>query len=407
MTTTTYTKIVRTIGFLFIIAGVFVAGAYAGTQTVVAKIINPAKPVDQIPLSETVDLSEFWDVWETLEKKYPFKVSVPENTAKVYGAITGLVASYGDPYTVFFPPKEAKLFNDQVKGSFGGVGMEVGNKEGIITVIAPMKNSPAEQAGIQAGDAIVTINDTSTDGMSIDDAINLIRGEVGTQVTLGIYRKTFTEIQSFTITRAIVTIPTLETETRGDVFIISLYSFSENSARLFKEALQSFIASGSKKLIIDLRNNPGGYLDASVDIASYFLPSGKPIVREHAGEGTREIVYSSKGYTLIKDQPEIIILINQGSASASEILAGALMEHKSATSVGTQTFGKGSVQELVHFPDASSLKVTVAKWFTPKGVSISEKGITPDVVITEKPVKNPKTGKYSDPQMDAALKLLK
>lgn len=401
-----YTNIIRSIGFLCIIAGVFVVGAYAGTQTVVADILNPTKN-EPSSLATTVNLSEFWDVWETLEKKYPFKATVPEEQAKVYGAISGLVASYGDPYTVFFPPKEAKLFNDQVKGSFGGVGMEVGNKDDILTVIAPMKNSPAEQAGILAGDSIVTINGTSTDSMSIDTAINLIRGDVGTDVVLGIYRKTFTEIKNFTITRKIVTIPTLETSTRDGVFIISLYSFSENSANLFKEALTQFNASGNNRLIIDLRNNPGGYLDAAVDMASYLLPSGKTIVREHAGEGSREVAYSSKGYTVLDTSPRVVLLVNKGSASASEILAGALAEHGIATIVGTQTFGKGSVQELVHFPDASSLKVTVAKWFTPQGVSISEKGITPDILVENTPVKDPKTGKFSDPQMDAALKLLK
>jgi carboxyl-terminal processing protease len=270
-----------------------------------------------------------------------------------------------------------------------------------------MKNSPAERVGIKAGDLITEIDTKKTDAMSIDEAINLIRGDVGTTVNLGIYRKGEQEIRTISIVREIVKIPTLETETRGDVFIISLYSFSEDSAKLFADALDSFSESGKQKMIIDLRNNPGGYLEAAVDIASYLLPSGKVIVRENSGEGKNEIVHKSKGYTLLEKQPRMVVLVNGGSASASEILAGALSEHHVAKLVGTATFGKGSVQEIIDLADGSSLKVTVAKWLTPDGVSISHQGIKPTLVVEDKAVKDPKTGKYSDPQMDAALKLLK
>ena len=398
-------KIVRGLGIFALMVGIFIVGAYVGTRTSVAKLLTPAETVASEP--ESRDLTQFWYIWKLIEQKYPFIKDTPTDTEKMYGAISGLVNSYGDPYTVFFPPQEAKLFDDQVKGSFGGVGMEVGSKDGYITVIAPLKGSRAEQAGILAGDIVTEIDGTSTDGMNINTAISHIRGDVGTPVTLGIARKGAGEILRITITRDIVSLPILETSTKGDVFIISLYSFSENSAKLFKEALQGFRDSGKKKLIIDLRNNPGGYLDAAVDIASYFLPEGKTIVRENSGSQNPEMVHQSKGFTLLQKNPSVIVLINEGSASASEILAGALEEQGVARLVGTTSFGKGSVQQLIHLSDTSAVKITVAKWLTPKGVSISEKGIIPTVTVDEKPVKDEKTGEFSDPQLAKALNLLK
>lgn len=405
----TYHRIIRWIGFLVVIAAVFVAGAYAGTKKPVARFFTPhSSAVVDVPSTNlsNIDLSEFWYVWNLMNARYPFAKQAPDDSDKVYGAISGLVSSYKDPYTVFFPPQEAKLFNDQVKGSFGGVGMEVGMKNGLVTVIAPIKDSPAEKAGIKAGDIVTEIDTKKTDLMDIDTAISMIRGEVGSKVTLGIARKGATEIQHITITRDIVKLPVLETTEKGDTFIISLYTFSENSAQLFTEALEKFQTSGKSRLVIDLRNNPGGYLDAAVDIASYFLPSGTTIVRENSGVDKPEIIHQSKGYTLLTSTPRVAILINGGSASASEILAGALSEHGIAKLVGTTSFGKGSVQEVVDLPDRSAVKITVAKWLTPKGVSISDKGITPSKIVEDTGTLDKKTGKYSDPQLDAAIKLI-
>ncbi len=404
----TYHRIIRWISILVVIVGVFVAGAYAGTKKPIARLFASAHQNLPANISSAnlanVDLSEFWYVWNLMNARYPFTKQAPDSTDKVYGAISGLVSSYKDPYTVFFPPQEAKLFNDQVKGSFGGVGMEVGMKNGFVTVIAPIKDSPAEKAGIKAGDIVTEIDGKKTDLMDIDTAISMIRGEVGSKVTLGIARKGATEIQHITITRDTVKLPVLETAEKGNVFIISIYTFSENSAELFTEALEKFQASGKKRLVIDLRNNPGGYLESAVDIASYFLPSGATIVKENSGGDQPEVLHQSKGYTLLGSLPKIAILINGGSASASEILAGALSEHGVAKLVGTTSFGKGSVQEVVDLPDRSAVKITVAKWLTPKGVSISEKGITPSLTVEDKPVLDKKTGKYSDPQLDAAIK---
>lgn len=355
-----------------------------------------------LSVSENKDLNQFWKVWKLLNDKYPFKEKIPSDSDRIYGAIGGMVNSFNDPYTMFFPPKEAKLFADEVKGEFSGVGMEIAQKDGLLTVVSPLKDSPAEKAGVLPGDIIVKINGTSTENINVDDAISQIRGKVGTTVKITVVRKEKSELIDITITRATIAIPIIDTKTVDGVFIINLYSFSENSTKLFTEALQKFKDSGLKKLVIDLRNNPGGYLDAAVDIGSYFIPQGKIIVRENQGEGNPELVYRSHGTDMVLPSGlKIVVLVNGGSASASEILAGALAEHGVAQIVGTQSFGKGSVQELIPLSDGSSVKITVAKWLTPNGVSISEKGITPQYTVTEKA--SPAT---PDPTLQKALNLL-
>jgi len=355
-----------------------------------------------VSVSENKDLNQFWGVWKLLNEKYPFKDKIPADNERIYGAISGMVSSFEDPYTMFFPPKEAKIFAEEVKGEFSGVGMEVGIKDRLLTVVSPLKGSPAEKAGILAGDVIVKINGTSTENVSADEAISRIRGNAGTSVTLTIARKGKTEFTDITITRETIPLPVIDTKVQGDVFTINLYSFSESSPKLFREALQKFSDSKMKKLIIDLRNNPGGYLDAAVDIGSYFIPQGKIIVREDQGNNNPELVYRSHGGDItLPSGLKTMILVNNGSASASEILAGAMSEHGVADLIGTQTFGKGSVQELIPLSDGSSVKITVAKWLTPNGVSISEKGIKPKYVTTEKT-----TEKNIDPINVKALQLL-
>lgn len=395
-------------GITLLVFLVFVLGIYAGTKPTISNLIKPIYADQNASFTGAdKDLSEFWYVWNLMQEKYPFTDKAPKDTDKIYGAISGMVSAYGDPYTVFFPPKQAKLFNDQVKGSFGGVGMEVGIKNNFITVIAPMKGSPAERAGILSGDIIAEIDGKETTDMNIDGAISLIRGDIGTTVELGLARAGEREIKRVVITREIVKIPVLEIREENDLFIISFYSFTEDSAQLFTDALKQFTDSGKSKLIIDLRNNPGGYLESAVDIASYFLPRGATVVKESSGEQQAEILHQSKGYTLLPVLPKIIILMNEGSASASEILAGALADYGRATVVGTQSFGKGSVQQVIGLDDGSALKITIAKWFTPKGTSISEKGITPDVLVEEKAVLDKKTEKYNDPILEKAIELMR
>lgn len=383
---------------------VFGAGALAGyaNRPEVSRFTGLLNRENDI--SETADFETFWRAWRILNEKHVSAKDVVSQD-KVWGAIQGLASSFKDPYTVFMPPVEAKDFDSQVSGNFGGVGMEIGLKDNIVTVITPLKDSPAEKAGMRSGDKVLEINGKITSGMSTEDAVHLIRGEVGTVAKLLVFRQGRKLPFEVEITRAVIQIPTIDTEVRADgVFVIRLYNFSAPSANLFREALQEFIDSGLNKLVLDLRGNPGGYLDAAADMASWFLPKGTLIVRENYGDRQVEDALRSFGYDVFADNPiKMVILLNGGSASASEILAGALSEHGVAKLVGTQTFGKGSVQELIKLTSDTSLKVTIAKWYTPNGVSISEKGISPDYVVdlTEDDVNNQR-----DPQMDKAVQVL-
>lgn len=354
-----------------------------------------------------VDFAPFWKAWNILNEKY-----VPASTTqksvdsqeKVWGAIQGLAESLNDPYTVFFPPVESEIFASDIRGNFEGVGMEVVAQDGAITVIAPLKNSPAFRAGILAGDRIIKIDGKETSALTTEDAVSLIRGPKSTEVTLTIFRNGNKAPFDVSVVRDVIDIPVINTkELPGGVFIIELYSFSAQSPNLFRSALREFILSGNDKLILDMRGNPGGYLEAAIDMASWFLSSSKVIVREDFGGNKEEEVYRSRGYDVFRDDLKFVILVDKGSASASEILAGALREHGRAKLVGETTFGKGSVQELVDITPETSLKVTVARWLTPNGLSISEKGIEPDFVVKYTAAER-EAGK--DPQLQKALEIL-
>ncbi len=258
----------------------------------------------------------------------------------------------------------------------------IGEKDNILTVIAPLKGTPADKAGILSGDKILKIDGKDTSSLTVDQAVDLMRGKSGTSVTLSIGRVgTTTTIKDYTITRATIDLPTVDTEMRsGGVFVIHLYSFSANSAELFKAALNKYLASGDHNLLIDLRGNPGGYLDAAVQIGSEFIPQGKVIVKEIGKTASDVSVHNSTGPKMFPDGDKLIILANQGSASAAEILSGALSEQGIGVLVGQQTFGKGSVQQVIPLTSDTAMKVTVAKWYTPNGVSISEKGLTPKLL---------------------------
>jgi carboxyl-terminal processing protease len=394
------------IGLAILLASAtFFSGLHIGTDTQLeANLFSFLSRETQA--DDSVDLTEFWNVWNLLDEKFvTSSTSTPLSDAeKIQGAIEGLVRSYGDPYTVYFPPEDAAMFEEDIKGNFSGVGMEVGMREDMITVIAPLPDSPSEKAGLVAGDVIVRINDESTEGMSVDEAVQRIRGEKGTEVKFAIFREGEEEFREITVVRDTITIPTSKTEQRGDVFIISLYSFNAISELEMQKALREYVQSDARKLVLDLRGNPGGYLQSAVAIASYFLPMGKTIVRESFGGEQEEEVYRSSGRELGSAAPKkMVVLIDGGSASASEILAGALQEHGAATLVGAQSFGKGSVQELVTLDDNSSLKVTVARWLTPNGLSISEGGLTPDIVVERTPEERMAE---KDPQLDKALEFL-
>ena len=395
---------------LFMIVLAFGGGLYIGkTETFFGHSVDIGRyiPLPQSSEAEdSVNLSEFWDVWSLLDQKFVSASSSAKlsNEEKIRGAIAGLVAAYGDPYTTFFPPSEAARFEDEISGNFSGVGMEVGMRKGIITIIAPLPGTPAEQAGLLPGDAIVTIDETSTEGMSIDEAVRLIRGEKGTTVKFSVYREGETEFRAVEVTRDNIEIPTVKTETVGDAFIISLYSFNAVSDTKMEEAMNQYVSSGRTKLVLDLRGNPGGYMQSAVDIASFYLPAGKIVVREQMSAGGEDKVFRTRSRQAGEFNPKnLVVLVDNGSASASEILAGALKDHGAATVIGVPTFGKGSVQELVDLDDGSSLKVTIARWFTPNGVSISNGGLSPDIII-KRTFEDREAS--VDPQKDAAIKFL-
>ena len=353
----------------------------------------------------TADLSRFWQVWDLLNGRFVSASSTPPLTEeRVDGAIRGLVESYGDPYTVYLTPEDTALFEEDIAGNFQGVGMEVGSRDGVLTVIAPLPDTPAEKAGIRSGDKLIRIDGESTEHMSIDVAVKHIRGEKGSIVVLTVLREGEGDLREMSVVRDTIDIPTVKTERRDGVFIIRLFNFSAVAEGKFQEALREYVRSDDTKLILDVRGNPGGYLQSAVNIASYFLPTGKIIVREHFGEGREEHLYRSTGRSLGKHAPkQMAVLVDSGSASASEIVAGALQEHHAATVIGSQTFGKGSVQELVDLSGGASLKVTIARWLTPEGNSISDGGLAPDIEVVPTP-EQIEAGE--DPQLEAAIEYL-
>lgn len=389
--------LVLVIGF----AGGYVFGTHGGTS-VLNNVPFIGNNLDATP-DQNANLTDFWEVWNALNQDYVIthaSSTMPTNQAKIYGAIQGLTAAYGDPYTVFFPPTQSTQFQDNIQGSFDGVGIELGeNSDGILVVIAPLKGTPAYTAGIESGDEIVGINGASTQGLSPDDAVNVIRGPKGSTVTFEIVRdgKDIT----IPVVRNTIQVPEIEyglNKTTG-VYTIALYEFTVNSASLFQTGYNAFLASGSKNLVIDLRGNPGGYLDQAVIIAGHFLPKNAVVVTEDYEGHQANDVNVSPGPDDFPKGDKLVVLIDDGSASASEILSGALKDHGIAELIGTRSFGKGSVQTLIPI-DGGSLKVTIARWLTPAGINIMGNGITPDIYATTTPA-DVEAGQ--DPGMNAAV----
>jgi carboxyl-terminal processing protease len=347
----------------------------------------------------SVDFGTFWQAWSVINDNYLRNTDVATQD-KVYGAIRGLVNSLQDPYTEFFTPTEGKKFQDDVQGDFGGIGAEIGMKKGQLVVIAPLKDTPAMQAGIKAGDAILKINASSTESLSIDEAVSMIRGPKGSEVTLSIYRPDFDAPKDFKILRDTIVAPTVDLSFKdGDIAYIHIYSFNANLDRLFYDAMRQALQKNVRGIVLDLRDDPGGYLDVAVDTAGWFLPRGALIVSE-AGRDGQSQGYRASGNAALADVP-IVILINQGSASASEILAGALRDDRHVKLIGEQSFGKGTVQNIETLRDGSTIKVTIAHWVLPGGQILENGGLKPDVEV--KAGDDPK----KDPQLDKALEVLK
>jgi carboxyl-terminal processing protease len=379
-------------------------------------------------LSATVteaDIAPFWKAWSVIDAKFVSASGTPSTNNRIWGAIKGLAASTKDPYTMFFNPEESKMFQNEVAGNFEGVGMEIDVKDDMLTVVAPLKGSPAFKAGVKPGDKIIKINDVVAD-FGVEKAIQMIRGPKGTKVTILVARAGGQEPFTITMTRDVIVTTEVEYEDttppgaasttpsrhavglRSDgIFVIRLNSFTETSPDQFRKALRSFVESKSHQLILDLRGNPGGYLSAAVDIASWFLPRGALVVTEDFGKNAAKEEIRSKGYNVFGKSLKMAILIDGGSASAAEILAGALREYGTAVLVGQKSFGKGSVQELVPITTDTTLKVTVARWLTPKGHNLSAGGLLPDYEVKEKDMKAAITAHPGvDPVLERAVEIL-
>ncbi len=386
----------------FVVTLSFFVGVYVNAEK--ATLYTPGDSVLSGQAS-SVDMRAFWKAWEVIKSEYVPTGAVSTTTvtdqAKVFGAIKGLAESLGDPYTTFLTPEEAKSLKSDLSGSLQGIGAILGLQDGVLTVVSTIKASPAEKTGLLAGDAIIKVNDKPTEGLGIDKAVQQIRGPKGTSVNLLIKRDGREFVM--TIVRDNITTPIVTTKQYPNgVYLISVASFTETAPELFRTALRDFVNSGSTKLVIDMRNNTGGYLDAAIDMASWFLPSGQIVVTEDYGKSADPLVYRSKGYNLFNTALKVVILVNENTASAAEIFAGALKDNNKAVLVGKTTYGKGSVQELVPITSDTILKVTVARWLTPTGASISLGGIKPDYEVELKP-EDIKAKR--DPQLDRALEI--
>lgn len=351
-------------------------------------------------LPDNLNYTSVEQLYDSLKQSYDGELDA---TKLLDGMKAGLVEASGDPYTVFLNKEQAKEFNEQLNGTFSGIGAELGqDSQGNLIVVAPIAGFPADKAGIRPQDIIVSINDKTTVGISIPEAVTKIRGPEGTKVKLKIVRPSTKQDLSLTITREEIKIPSVKSEILdGNIGYLKINQFSDDTGELALKAAKDFKQKGVKGVILDMRGNPGGLLDQAIKVASLWLPDGKVVLQQKRGSlvtGTG----MANGNNVLQDVPTAV-LINEGSASASEIVAGALKDHKVAKLFGTKSFGKGSVQEIDKLPNGGELKVTIARWYRPNGQNIDKKGIEPDtkISLTEDDITNKR-----DPQKDAALQFL-
>lgn len=349
--------------------------------------------------STPADFKLFWQAWDKISK---FHISGEKISSenRIYGAISGMIASMGDPYSQFFSPEDGKKFEEDVQGHFGGIGAEIGIRKDQLTVISPLKNSPASQAGLKPGDKIIEINKEASYGLTIDQAVSMIRGPIGSTVNLLIFRDDWDKPKEFSIKRNTIVVPTVELELKNNIAHLSIFSFNQNTLSLTETEINNALSQGAKGIILDLRNNPGGYLDVAVDLAGAFLEKGDIIVKEESRIKEESRVYKASKNGELKDFP-VVILVNGGSASASEILAGALHDNRSIKLIGEKTYGKGTVQTLEDLIDGSKLKITIAHWVLPSGKILEGDGIAPDIEVGES--EDPE----KDPQLDKAFEIIK
>lgn len=354
---------------------------------------------NQTGLPANLDYASLEEVYDKLKDN--FGAGQLDSAKLLEGAKRGLVEAAGDPYTLFLNAEEAEQLQDDLNGTFSGIGAEVAKKNERIVIVAPLSGSPAEAAGLRAGDIVAQIDGESTEGMSVDQAVSKIRGPEGSDVTLTIVRGS-EEPKDYVIKRQVINVPAVKSELKsGGIGYIELTRFDETATAQFIQAANDLKAQGATKFVVDLRNNPGGLLDGAVDVSDEFLDAGSVIVEEKKEDKVVETFRSTRNGALLG--VSTVVLINEGSASASEIVAGALQDNQVATIVGTKSFGKGSVQEIVELGGNTYLKVTVAQWYTPNGRNITKEGIQPDVTVE---LSRDDFNANRDPQLDKAIEIL-
>lgn len=386
---------------ILLIASALLIGYYAGTrnpQTIAIKGINNIEN----GVVTNQDFMVFWDTWRTIQGAY-LRAAEVKNQDLIYGAASGLVGALKDPYSTFMNPADAKKFSEDINGSFGGIGAEIALKNDQLIIVAPLKNSPAERAGLLAGDKILEINATSTVGIMINDAVKIIRGPKGTTVSFLIGRNTKDKPLTVKVIRDTIEVPVVEWKMKEEnIAHLQLFTFNEQAPRLILRALEEIREQKGKGIILDMRNNPGGYLEAAVTIAGYFLKPGDTVIYEEFRNGKRD-KFKAQGNRLNPTMP-LIIILNNGSASASEILAGSLKDNRNTQIVGEKSFGKGTVQELNTLRDGSEVKLTIAHWILPKGAHIDKNGIKPDHEVK---ITDDDREKKRDPQLEKALEVIR
>ena len=379
---------------LFLALLIFVAGVQTGNGSFGSLKINS----NNKGLPANLDYTDVEKIYDQLRVTYDGKLTEQQLED---GIKKGLVSATGDPYTEYMPPSEAKEFNEQLSGSFEGIGAELGKDKDAVIIVAPIADTPAAKAGLRPKDIIAEIDGKNAIGLSVEEARNKIRGAKGTQVKLTIIRGE--EKLNFTITRDTINIPSVESKILdGNIGLLTISRFSDDTGVLASKAASDFKSKGVKGVVLDLRGNPGGYLDAAVDVSSLWLPNGKTVLQERR-DGKVVKTYKSTGNDTLQGIPTVV-LIDDGSASASEITAGALHDNGVASLIGVKSFGKGSVQEPQARTDGSLLKITVARWYTPNGKNIDKEGISPDQKV-DRSLDDIKANK--DPQLDAATAKLK
>lgn len=359
----------------------------------------------EITISENspsdVNLGLFWDVWNSLNKSYVDTDKI-DSQKQVYGAISGMINSLGDPYTVFMTPEETDNFHQSLGGELEGIGAELTVKDGLLMVISPLKGSPAEKQGLLPGDYVYLVDGKPTSDMTLFEAITAIRGTPGTEVELTIVRKGANDPIVIKITREAINVPSVELEYKDNIAVMSISQFGDNTYSEFETAVSQLLLKPADGLVVDLRLNGGGYLDTSVEMMSEFFKDKVKAVIVKRRDQENEIMYT-KGNGKLTDI-KMVVLIDEGSASASEILAGALQDYKRAVIMGVKSYGKGSVQELSTLSDGSSLRMTIAKWYTPNDRTIDHTGITPDTIVE---MESSKINSDEDVQLNAAVDYLK